>query len=249
MTDILASTPLLWGRIIASTEQGKSNVRREGMNPAEGLIIVEAMLVYYSSKGWNMWPINDYAIWGSFLESNLTQKKGTEVNWTQQLSLFSLELGSNMLKWGHRSLGLRARVHGLRKTSLTHNRDKDWLTLLGHMLTLLEDFAKVLVLAGTVPASKAELVLAFAHTQLGALCNFVDDLRLGLAQFGLLACQTFGLPADAVWVHDQGTPHCPETNKASSDDSSELHKVSQDKVRLSSQTTRHTNHFKWWTAL
>lgn len=45
-----------------------------------------------------MWQINDYAIWGSFLESNLTQKKGTEVNRTQQLSLFSLELGSNMLK-------------------------------------------------------------------------------------------------------------------------------------------------------
>lgn len=93
------------------------------------------------------------------------------------------------------------------------------------MLTLLEDFAKVLVLAGTVPASKAELVLAFAHAQLGALGHFVDDLRLGLAQFGLLARQTFGLPADAVRVHDQGTPHCPETNKASSDDSSELHKI------------------------
>ncbi len=55
------------------------------------------------------------------------------------------------------------------------------------MLTLLEDFAKVLVLAGTVPASKAELVLAFAHAQLGTLGHFVDNLRLGLAQFGLLA--------------------------------------------------------------
>lgn len=114
----------------------------------------------------------------------------------------------------------------------------------GQMLTLLEDFAKVLVLAGTVPAAKAELVLAFPHAQLGALGYFVDDLRLCLAELGLLARQTFGLPADAVRVHDQGTPHCPETNKASSDDSSELHKVSQDKVRLSSQTARHTNHFK-----
>lgn len=69
-----------------------------------------------------MWQINDHAIWGSFLESNLTQKKGTEVNRTQQLSLFSYELGSNMLKKG---TGLGARVHALRETSLTHNREKD----------------------------------------------------------------------------------------------------------------------------
>ncbi len=128
-----------------------------------------------------MWWINDYAIWGSFLESNLTQKKGTGVNRTQQLSLFSLELGSNVLK-------MRAQVSMSQGQSSWPQKDiADPLSRQRLMLTLLEDFAKVLVLAGTVPASKAELVLAFAHAQLGTLGHFVDDLRLGLAQFGLLA--------------------------------------------------------------
>ena len=76
-------------------------------------------------------------------------------------------------------------------------------------LTLLQDFAKVLVLAGAIPAAKTKLVLAFPYAQLGALGDLVDDLWLSLAQLCLFAGQPFGLPADAVGVHDQRTPHCP----------------------------------------
>lgn len=77
------------------------------------------------------------------------------------------------------------------------------------LLTLLQYFSEVLVVAGAVPAAEAELVLALAHAQLGALGDLVDDLGLALAQLRLLARQALRLPANAVGVHDQGAPHGP----------------------------------------
>lgn len=76
-------------------------------------------------------------------------------------------------------------------------------------LTLLQYFSKVLVVAGAVPPAVPELVLALPDAQSGPFGHFADDLRLVLAQLGLLPGQPPRLPADAVRVHDQRTAHSP----------------------------------------
>lgn len=76
-------------------------------------------------------------------------------------------------------------------------------------LTLLQYFAKVLVVAGAVPPAVPELVLALPDAQPGSFGHLADDLRLGLAQLGLLPRQALCLPANAVGVHDQRTAHRP----------------------------------------
>jgi len=82
-------------------------------------------------------------------------------------------------------------------------------------LTLLQDLAEVLAVAGAIPAAEAELVLALPDSQLGALRHLLHNLRLQLAQLCLLPRQPLRLAADAVGVHDQGTPHCPAEGTAS----------------------------------
>lgn len=78
------------------------------------------------------------------------------------------------------------------------------------LLTLLQYFAKVLVVACAVPPPVPELVLALPDAQPGSFGYLTDNLRLGLAQLSLLTCQTFRLPAYAVRVHHQRTAHRPE---------------------------------------
>lgn len=76
-------------------------------------------------------------------------------------------------------------------------------------LTLLQDFAKVLVVAGAVPPAVPELVLALPDTQPGPFGHLADNLWLSLAQFSLLPRQTLRLPANAVGVHHQWAAHRP----------------------------------------
>lgn len=76
-------------------------------------------------------------------------------------------------------------------------------------LTLLQYFAKILVVAGAVPPAVPELVLALLDTQPGPFSHFADNLWLSLAQLSLLPCQTLRLPANAVGVHHQRTAHRP----------------------------------------
>lgn len=82
-------------------------------------------------------------------------------------------------------------------------------------LTLLQDLAEVLAVAGAVPAAEAKLVLALPDPQLGALGHLLHNLRFQLAQLRLLPRQPLRLAADAVGVHDQGAPHCPAGGTAS----------------------------------
>lgn len=69
------------------------------------------------------------------------------------------------------------------------------------LLTLLQYFAEVLVVAGAVPPPVPELVLALPDAQPGSFGYLTDNLRLGLAQLRLLARQALCLPAYAVRVH------------------------------------------------
>lgn len=64
-------------------------------------------------------------------------------------------------------------------------------------------------MAGAVPPAVPELVLALPDSQSGPFGHFADDLRLVLAQLGLLPGQPPRLPADAIRVHDQRTAHGP----------------------------------------
>lgn len=76
-------------------------------------------------------------------------------------------------------------------------------------LTLLQYFAKVLVVTGAVPATVPELVLALPDSKPGSFDHFTHYLRLSLAQLRLLPRQTLGLSANTVGVHDERTAHCP----------------------------------------
>lgn len=77
------------------------------------------------------------------------------------------------------------------------------------LLTLLEYFAKVLVVAGAVPPAGPELILALPDAQPGSFGHLTDNLRLSLAQLSLLPRQTLRLSADTVGIHHQRTAHCP----------------------------------------
>lgn len=81
-------------------------------------------------------------------------------------------------------------------------------------LTLLQYFAKVLVVAGAVPSPVPELVLALPNAQPGSFGYLADDFWLSLAQLGLFTRQTLGFPAYAVRVHHQGTAHRPRSISA-----------------------------------
>ncbi|TNN88774.1 hypothetical protein EYF80_001106 [Liparis tanakae] len=70
-------------------------------------------------------------------------------------------------------------------------------------------FAKILIVASAVPPAIPELVLALPDAQPGSFGHLTDDLRLSLAQLGLLPSQTLRLPANAVGVHYQRTAHRP----------------------------------------
>ncbi len=76
-------------------------------------------------------------------------------------------------------------------------------------LTLLQYFAKVLVVASAVPPAVPELVLALPDAQPGSFGHLTDNLWLSLAQLSLLAGKTLRLPANAVGVHHQRTAHRP----------------------------------------
>lgn len=76
-------------------------------------------------------------------------------------------------------------------------------------LTLLQYFAKVLVVAGAVPPAVPKLVLALPDAQPGSFGHLADNLWLSLAQLSLLPRQTLRLPAYAVGVHHQRTAHRP----------------------------------------
>lgn len=94
-------------------------------------------------------------------------------------------------------------------------------------LTLLQYFAKVLVVASAVPPAVPELVLALPDAKPGSFGHLADDLRLSLAQLGLLPRQTLRLPADAVGVHHQWTAHRPGKKKKLSDVIEETRTISQ----------------------
>lgn len=76
-------------------------------------------------------------------------------------------------------------------------------------LTLLQYFAKILVVASAVPAAVSELVLALPDAQPCSFGHLTDNLWLSLAQLSLLPCQTLRLPANAVGVHHQRTADRP----------------------------------------
>lgn len=76
-------------------------------------------------------------------------------------------------------------------------------------LTLLQYFAKILVVARAVPPTVPELVLALPDAQPGPFSHLTDNFWLSLAQLSLLPCQTLCLPANAVGVHHQRTAHRP----------------------------------------
>jgi len=76
-------------------------------------------------------------------------------------------------------------------------------------LTLLQYFAKILIVASAVPPAIPELVLALPDAQPGSFGHLTDDLWLSLAQIGLLPSQALRLPANAVGVHYQRTAHRP----------------------------------------
>lgn len=83
---------------------------------------------------------------------------------------------------------------------------------IGHIstsLTLLQYFAKVLVLAGAVPPAVPELVLALPDAEPRSFGHLADYLRLSLAELGLLPRQTLCLSANAVGVHHQRTADRP----------------------------------------
>lgn len=77
------------------------------------------------------------------------------------------------------------------------------------LLTLLQYFSEILVVAGAVPSAVPELVLALPHAQPGPFSHLSDDLRLSLAQFGLFPGQALRLPANGVGVHHQRAAHRP----------------------------------------
>lgn len=208
-----------------------------------------------------MWQIK--AIWGSFLESNLTQKKATEVKKIQPLSLFSPELGSNMSKRGHRSLGLRAKVHALRETLMTHNRDIDWLSLKNDLREWILSLSaeKGSPCWRTLPKYLFWLVQFqrrkrnwYWHSRTPSFAPLATSFTISGWVWHSSAC----LPARRfVFLQmlfgsmTNGLPTALRQTKwnVSSDDSFELHKVSEDKVRSSLQTVRHANHFTWCKAL
>lgn len=64
-------------------------------------------------------------------------------------------------------------------------------------------------MARAVPSAVPKLVLALPHAQPGPFSHLSDDLRLSLAQLGLLAGQALRLPANGVGVHHQRTAHRP----------------------------------------
>lgn len=80
-------------------------------------------------------------------------------------------------------------------------------------LTLLQYFAKVLVVAGAVPPAVPELVLALPDAQPGAFGHLADNLWLGLAELRLLPRQALCLSAYAVGVHHQRTADRPAGGK------------------------------------
>lgn len=102
----------------------------------------------------------------------------------------------------------------IKKNSLWHFCICCILTFVYHQtttlaLTLLQYFAKVLVVACAVPPAVPELVLALPDAQPGPFGHLTDNLRLRLAQLGLLPSQTLRFSANAVGIHHQRTAHRP----------------------------------------
>lgn len=106
-------------------------------------------------------------------------------------------------------------IHAIKVVNLTVQDREKWKHESGYhhslpsKLTLLQYFAKVLVMAGAVPPAVPELILALPDAQPGSFGNLTDDLWLSLAQLSLLPCQTLCLSANTVGVHHQRTAHCP----------------------------------------
>lgn len=68
-------------------------------------------------------------------------------------------------------------------------------------LTLLQDLGQVSALAGAIPATVVELMLAFANAHPGTFRHFLNDLGLRLAQVGMSASQRSSPTADTIGIH------------------------------------------------